>query len=154
MQIRRAEVGDIEGIFSVRTRVVENHMTHAELAEIGVTATALPAMLDGPGCGWVALDGASVVAFAMANAQQASIFALFVLPAYENRGLGRRLLHAAEQWLRAQGCLHLWLETDANDHVRAHGFYRHLGWRACEQTAAGERVFRKDLPFERSGPGG
>ena len=145
MHIRRAEVGDIAGIFSVRTRVVDNHMTVSELAEIGVTPTSLPAMLEGAGCGWVAFEGASLVAFAMANAPQSTIFALFVLPAYENRGLGRRLMHEAEQWLCSQGCTQIWLETDANAQVRANGFYRHLGWQACERTEAGDRVFRKDL---------
>lgn len=148
MQIRIANDTDIDAIFAIRTGVADNHLSLQALAELGITPQRLPAMLQGQGRGWVALEGQTPVAFAMADAQEASIFALFVLPAYEKQGLGRRLMHEAEQWLQAQGCAEVWLETDANPAVRAYGFYRHLGWQDAGRTPEGDVVLKKTL-----GPG-
>lgn len=145
MQIRIANDTDIDAIFAIRTSVTDNHLSLQALAELGITQESLPAMLQGQGRGWVALDGQTPVAFAMANAQEATVFALFVLPAYEKQGLGRRLMHEAEQWLLAQGCAEVWLETDANPDVRAYGFYGHLGWQTAERTAEGDVVLKKTL---------
>ena len=40
-----------------------------------------------------------VVAFSIADRQSGSIFALFVLPEYEGKGIGSRLLNTAVEWL-------------------------------------------------------
>ncbi|MGY3904681.1 N-acetyltransferase family protein [Aeromonas lusitana] len=128
MTIRIATPADVAGMFEVRTRVRENHISLAELAELGITPDSLPAMLSGSGRGWVACDEGRVVAFAMADASDATLFALFVRQSHEGKGLGRQLMQAAESWLGAQGCHEIWLLTDADTRVRANGFYRHLGW--------------------------
>jgi len=86
-------------------------------------------MLDGEGRGWVAEENGRIVAFSMADAAQATIFAMFVQPGYEGKGLGRALMDEAERWLFARGCDEIWLLTDRNPRVRANGFYQHLGWR-------------------------
>lgn len=128
MKIRHALPADIPAVFEVRTGVRENHMSMAELAEIGVTPDTLSGMLEGDGCGWVAEEEGRVLAFAMADAADATVFALFVRDGCEGRGLGRLLMAEAEQWLFARGCAQIWLETDSDRAVRANGFYRHLGW--------------------------
>ena len=61
--------------------------------------------------GWVAERAGKVVGFSMADRADASIFALFVLPGYEGRGLGSRLLDLAVDWLRANGAEKVWLTT-------------------------------------------
>lgn len=128
VQVRVATPADVPRLFQIRTAVHENHLSMAELAALGITPQTLPELLDGAGRGWVAEVAGEVVAFAMADAQEASVFALFVAPGHENQGLGRRLMREAEAWLFAQGCQVLWLVTDADRAVRANGFYRHLGW--------------------------
>lgn len=128
MTIRIATPEDVPGMFEVRTQVRENHMSLAELAQLGITPDSLPAMLIGSGRGWVASEEGKVVAFAMADASEATVFAMFVHQSHEGKGLGRQLMQAAECWLEAQGCSEIWLLTDADPHVRANGFYRHLGW--------------------------
>lgn len=128
MTIRIATPADVAGMFEVRTQVRENHMSLAELAELGITPQSLPAMLSGSGRGWVACDEGRVVAFAMADTSDGALFALFVHQSHEGKGLGRQLMQAAESWLGAQGCREIWLLTDADPSVRANGFYRHLGW--------------------------
>lgn len=128
MKIRLALPADIPAVFEVRTGVRENHMSMAELAVIGVTPDTLSGMLEGDGRGWVAEEEGRVLAFAMADAADATVFALFVRDGCEGRGLGRLLMAEAEQWLFARGCAQIWLETDSDRAVRANGFYRHLGW--------------------------
>jgi GNAT superfamily N-acetyltransferase len=82
----------------------------------------------------------------MANALEATVFAMFVRPAFEGHGLGRILMKEAEQWLFAQGCTEIWLLTDANRHVRANGFYRHLGWGDAGIQDDGQVKFTKQRP--------
>jgi GNAT superfamily N-acetyltransferase len=51
-----------------------------------------------------------------------------VLPAYEGRGVGGRLMALTEDWLAAAGCTRAWLTTDVDTTLRAYGFYRRRGW--------------------------
>ncbi|XAH23773.1 GNAT family N-acetyltransferase [Xylophilus sp. GW821-FHT01B05] len=97
MKIRIATPADITAVFDVRTSVRENHMSMAELAAIGVTPDTLAAMLSGDGRGWVAQEQGEVMAFAMADAADATVFAMFVRSSSEGRGLGRQLMAQAEQ---------------------------------------------------------
>ena len=129
MQIRIARPADVPSLFDVRTSVRENHQSVEDLARIGVTPETVATMLDGEGRGWVAEKNGRIVAFSMADAAQATIFAMFVQPGYEGKGLGRALMDEAEKWLFARGCDEIWLLTDRNPRVRANGFYQHLGWR-------------------------
>jgi len=129
MQIRIARPADVPSLFDVRTSVRENHQSVEDLARIGVTPETVATMLDGEGRGWVAEENGRIVAFSMADAAQATIFAMFVQPGYEGKGLGRALMDEAERWLFARGCDEIWLLTDRNPRVRANGFYQHLGWR-------------------------
>lgn len=145
MEIRVAGPDDVAGMFEVRTRVRENHMSLEALADLGITAETLPEMLRGTGRGWVAHDGESLVAFAMADSNEATVFALFVRASHENRGLGRMLMNEAERWLLSEGCTEIWLLTDADLDVRANGFYRHLGWREDGIQDDGQVRFKKRL---------
>jgi GNAT superfamily N-acetyltransferase len=129
MRIRIAVPTDVPAIFDVRTSVLENHMSVEELARIGITPDTVVTMLSGDGRGWVADEGGKIVAFSMADAGNATVFAMFVQPGHERRGLGRALLNEAERWLFARGSEEIWLLTDRNPQVRANGFYQHLGWK-------------------------
>jgi GNAT superfamily N-acetyltransferase len=55
------------------------------------------------GRGWVAELEGKVVGFCYADAADASIWALFIAPAYEGRGIARALLGKAVAWLFGQG---------------------------------------------------
>lgn len=143
MNIRIAEHPDIPSLFEVRTSVRENHMSMAELADIGVTPETLAGMLLGDGRGWVAEENGVVLAFAMADAVEATVFAMFVRPEHGGRGLGRKLMAEAEQWLFSKGCEEIWLVTDSSRAVRANGFYRHLGWKDAGVQDDGQTLFKK-----------
>ncbi len=144
--LRRAVAADVPAMFEIRTSVRENHLSLEQLAELGITPDTLPAMLDGNGRGWVALEEGRAVAFAMADAQAQTVFAMFVRPGHEGLGLGRRLMAEAEAWLFEQGCDAIELLTDARPDVRANGFYRHLGWADGGIQSDGQVLFTKVRP--------
>ena len=154
MEIRVAVPADVPAMFEIRTSVRENHLSLEQLAAYGITHDSLPGMLTGYGRGWVADDAGRLVAFAMADAAQATVFAMFVRPGHEGRGLGRLLMNEAEQWLFSQGCDEIWLLTDARPEVRANGFYRHLGWIDDGIQPDGQVRFRKRSPQRDAGAEG
>lgn len=143
IEIRKAVAADVPALFEIRTSVRDNHLSLEALADLGITPATLPAMLEDSGRGWVALVQGVPVAFAMADAAEQTVFALFVRPGHEGQGLGRRLMAAAEDWLFAQGCEEIWLLTDARLDVRANGFYRHLGWQDRGIQEDGQVKFTK-----------
>lgn len=145
MIIRVADDTDIPDMFRVRISVNENKATMADLAKYGITPKSLTEMLSGKGRGWVAeIDGVTR-AFTMADAANATIFALFVEPGFEGQNLGRTLMNEAEKWLTEMGCQQIWLETDSNTLVRAYGFYRHTGWTESNLQPEGQVKFIKKI---------
>jgi GNAT superfamily N-acetyltransferase len=124
--LREASPADIGGISHVRGSVRENLLTPAQLENLGITKESVSASLLADRKGWVAEHAGEIVAFSMADRSDRSIFALFVLPAYEGRGLGSRLLELALQWLWLEGADRAWLATAP--HTRAQRFYERRGW--------------------------
>jgi len=79
---------------------------------------------------------AGLVGFAIGNATDGNIWALFVDPEHERRGYGRRLHDTMTQWLRSRGLGQLWLTTEPG--TRAQKFYESAGWRFAGTTPRGE----------------
>ena len=114
------------------------------MAERGITAEAtLAEMAAGDLGAWVAEDGDGIVAFAMADRRDASLFALFTKPGCEGRGHGSALLAAAEVWLAKLGHEEAWLTTATGS--RAARFYALKGWRPTDEGDPGDTLFRKSL---------
>ncbi|WRW33450.1 GNAT family N-acetyltransferase [Enterobacter wuhouensis] len=125
IRTRLALPSDIKGIFDVRTSVKENHLSREEMERMGITESVVTNMIEKSRCAWVAEEGGKVTGFSMILPDEACLFAAFVLPKYEGRGLGRILVGLAEQEIFKHHEV-AWLETDKNS--RAAGFYRRLGW--------------------------
>jgi GNAT superfamily N-acetyltransferase len=137
-RIRLAQPEDVETLFDIRTSVRENHQSREELAEIGVTPASVAEMLDTHSRAWIAEVDGVAAAFSMANAEERTVFAMFVRPGYEWRGLGRALMAEAEAWLFEQGDDEIWLTTGSDPAIRANGFYLHLGWQQTGATEDGQ----------------
>lgn len=142
--IRQATPDDITALEQVRSLVRENKLSTP------IPRQRLVAALEARGRGWVAVNDGQIVGFSMADDEESSIWALFLLPDWERRGLGRRLLDRAVDWLWAQGHRRIWLSTAGG--TRAEGFYEYLGWQRTGVSASGEIRFelcgeaRKERP--------
>lgn len=124
--IREATAADMPGISRVRLSVIENAATPEGLAARGITNESVAASFLADSKGWVAEEAGEIVAFSIADRAAHSIFALFVTPAYEGRGLGSHLLSNAVQWLWDNGATRIWLTTGPG--TRAAHFYQRRGW--------------------------
>lgn len=149
VSLRAAGPSDVPVLFDVRLSVTENAMTREELAAAGVTPESVATALGADACAWLADVGEKAAAFAMADRQEGCVFAMFVRPGFEGRGLGRALMAEAERCLfRDHGTI--WLNTGADADLRAHGFYRRLGWRMAGPAGNGEVRYEKTAGREEA----
>ena len=138
VNIREAQITDIETLFDIRTSVVENYQSREEIAELGITPESVAQMLQTDCCAWIAEIDSKANGFSIANATEKTILGLFVLPSFEGRGAGRALMRKAEEWLFSQNIEEIWLLTGDNSKLRAYGFYLHLGWTPVGIVTDGE----------------
>jgi GNAT superfamily N-acetyltransferase len=132
--LRQALRSDISAMHRVRTAVFENRLTSTIVTEADYLAA-----IENSGQGWVIDVDGEIVGFAVGNATDGNIWALFVDPRHEGRGYGRCLHDATVAWLRSRGCERLWLTTDPG--TRAQRFYEAAGWRCTGGTEKGELRF-------------
>ena len=127
---RETQPGDIQSLFRVRARTRENALSQEYLASLGITAESIRANMEsGRVIGRVCLHESEVVGFCNGDSETGEVLVLAVLPNYEGKGIGRRLLLNVVEQLRSLGCGMIWLCASADSRIRAHGFYRSLGWR-------------------------
>jgi GNAT superfamily N-acetyltransferase len=124
MLIREAQVADIPAYMEVRLAVRENVLSNPAL----VTYADNVDYLTRRGKGWVAEVDGRIVGFAIADLQDHSIWALFVHPDFEGRGIGRALHDTMLNWYFSQTSETVWLSTDPG--TRAEAFYKKAGWKA------------------------
>ena len=145
---REARADDIAAMLEIRLAVQENALSDPAR----VTHQMCLDYLDAPGHAWVCCDDEQILGFAYAIARDASIWALFVRPGHEGRGIGKELLRLAVNWLFVQGCQELRLSTTIN--TRADDFYRFQGWARGEWVGEGEVAYRLRRPRRVDQSGG
>lgn len=132
MTIRVAVEADIPAMHRVRTSVRENALRDPE----SISREDYRRMLSREGRGWVCEADGRIVGMAVADLSRRNVWALFVEPAYEGRGIGRRLHDAMLDWLFDAGATHVWLSTDPG--TRAERFYARAGWQYAGPEPNGE----------------
>ncbi len=140
--LRQATRADSAGLWRVRYAVRENTLTPGRIGE-----DELFDQIERTGRGWVIEEDGDIVAFAIGNASDGNIWALFVDPSAQGRGHGSRLHDVMVDWLFAQGLEQLWLGT--GNETRARAFYERRGWR--DAGPYGERETRYELPRPGAG---
>ncbi len=119
---RQAQIEDIQQILHVRHAVHENVLSDPN----SITHAMCEDFLKYSGRGWVCDIEQKIVGFCCANINDYSIWALFVLPDHESKGIGKHLLKLATDWLFKVGAQTIHLSTDTG--TRAEGFYLSQGW--------------------------
>ena len=109
----------------------ENRLVSVVLAEHDYVVA-----IEETGRGWVLELQGEIVAFSVGNADNGSIWALFVEPRYEGNGYGRQLHDVMVAWLWERGHDQLWLTTEPG--TRAERFYERAGWKRVGAASGGE----------------
>ena len=121
--IREATIADIPQIQIVRNAVKENVLSDPGL----VTDQDCEEYMTIRGKGWVCEADNRIVGFAIADLKEHNIWALFLLPEYEGKGIGQRLHNTMLDWYFSKTNETAWLSTAF--HTRAEQFYRKAGWK-------------------------
>jgi len=122
MIFREAFIEDIPALSELRLSVKENALSDPRR----ITYEMYESYLTTRGRGWLCEVGGEIAGFSVASPEDASIWALFVSPKYEARGIGKKLLQTATAWLFENGANVIHLSTAEN--TRADKFYARLGW--------------------------
>ncbi|MFD2920837.1 GNAT family N-acetyltransferase [Terrimonas rubra] len=138
MTIREAVIEDIPALQVIRHAVKENVLSDPSV----VTDADCIAYLTQRGKGWVSLSGDMITGFAIADLEDHNIWALFVHPGHEHKGIGKLLHDTMMDWYFSQTNITAWLSTDA--HTRAEQFYRKAGWKETGKYGKTEIKFEMD----------
>lgn len=135
MLFREAEIKDIPQLMVIRFAVKENVLNNPAL----VTDKDCEEYITNRGKGWVCEIDGTVVGFAIIDLVDDNVWALFVHPDYEAKGIGKQLHNLMLDWYFAQGKPLVWLGTASN--TRAETFYTKQGWINCGMRPNGEIRF-------------
>jgi len=123
MNFREAHINDIAQIQFVRNAVKENTLSDPNL----VPNTAVEDFLFNRGKGWVCEINNQIVGFSIIDLEENNVWALFVHPDFEQKGIGKKLHQLMLDWYFIQSATNLWLGTSAG--TRAEKFYTLMGWK-------------------------
>ncbi len=135
MNIRTAKVGDIAAMHEIRVAVKENVLNNPAL----VTEADYIYFLTNHGKGWVCEIENVIRGFAIIDIDDNNIWALFVHPDFDKRGIGRALHDTMLKWFFGQNKQTIWLSTAPAS--RAEQFYTKAGWEPTGLTKSGEIRF-------------
>lgn len=135
MIFREAIKTDIPQIQYVRNSVKENMLSDPSL----VPDKDVDDFMFNRGNGWVCEIDGKIVGFSIADLKEENIWALFLHPDFEGRGIGKELHKLMLDWYFAQGKQHVWLGTAPG--TRAEKFYEKSGWKR-------NGMYGKEVKFE------
>lgn len=139
MFIREARVADIPQIQIVRNAVRENQLSDPAL----VPDKDVEDYICRRGKGWVCEMDHVITGFAIVSVLDHNVWALFVQPGYDKKGIGRILHDGMLDWYFKQTPDPLWLSTSPG--TRAELFYRKAGWKEAGLHGKGEIKFEITL---------
>jgi ribosomal protein S18 acetylase RimI-like enzyme len=135
MIFRTAELSDIRQIQIVRHLVKENTLSNPDL----VPDKDVAFYISEKGRGWVCEIGSQIVGFSIVDLRDRSVWALFVDPAFAEKGIGKELHRLMLNWFFEQTQDKLVLGTAPD--TRAARFYRLQGWTQTGSYPNGELKF-------------
>lgn len=139
MIFRQAFTGDIPQIQFIRHAVRENRLSDPSL----VPDKDVEDYICRRGMGWVCELDKTIIGFAIADLQDHSVWALFVHPDHEKKGIGKKLQQTMLNWYFSKTPETIWLSTAPG--TRAETFYHKTGWLEKGVTGKGETRFEMSL---------
>jgi GNAT superfamily N-acetyltransferase len=140
MMIRPATIDDIQQIQIIRNSVTENTLSNPNL----VTDDDCATFITERGKGWVCEIDQQIVGFAIVDLQENNIWALFIDPKFEKKGIGQHLHKIMLDWYFTQTSVTVWLGTAFN--TRAERFYRKAGW--TEVGTNGTKEIKFEMTYQ------
>ena len=135
MIFREAIIDDIKQMQVVRNAVKENVLSNPDLIK---DADYIP-FITSNGKGWVCEIDEQIVGFAIVDIKEKNIWALFVHPNFEAKGIGKQLYKIMMDWYFTKTKETIWLSTEPNS--RAETFYKMNGWKEVGIYGKGEVKF-------------
>ena len=123
MNFRQAIPEDIPQIQIVRNSVKENHLSNPNL----IPDDLVEEFITKRGKGFVCEIDKKIVGFSIVDFVENNVWALFLLPEFEGKGIGKKLLQLMLDEYFSKTKETIWLSTEANS--RAEIFYKKQGWK-------------------------
>lgn len=123
MNFRQAIPEDIPQIQIVRNSVKENQLSNPSL----IPDDLVEEFITKRGKGFVCEIDKKIVGFSIVDFAENNVWALFILPDFEGKGIGKKLHQLMLNEYFSQTKETIWLSTAANS--RAELFYKKQGWR-------------------------
>ena len=142
MFFREAKIKDIDKMHTVRIAVQENQLSDPTQ----IKPEDYAQLLGERGKGWVCEVEGEVLGFAIVDLQEASVWAMYVLPEQEGNFIGRMLHDMLVSWCFSRGIPKLTLTTVPG--TRAEKFYLKSGWQKTGSTPRGEVQFELENNLE------
>jgi GNAT superfamily N-acetyltransferase len=135
MTFREAKTEDILQMQIVRNAVKENMLSNPAL----VPDKDVEDYMLNRGKGWVCEINNTIVGFAIVSVTDHNVWALFIQPGYDKKGIGKKLHDEMMNWYFSQTDAAIWLGTAPG--TRAEEFYRKAGWKETGTHGKGEIKF-------------
>jgi len=123
MIFRQASIKDIPQIQIVRNSVKENQLSNPSL----IPDELVEEFITKRGKGFVCEIDKKIVGFSIVDFVENNVWALFILPDFEGKGIGKKLHQLMLDEYFSQTKETIWLSTAANS--RAELFYKKQGWK-------------------------
>jgi GNAT superfamily N-acetyltransferase len=119
----------------VRNSVKENMLSNPAL----VPDKDVEDYIHNRGKGWVCEEDGKIVGFSIVSVRDHNVWALFVQPGHDKKGIGKKLHDVMMNWYFSQVSDVIWLGTAPQ--TRAEAFYRRAGWKEVGMHGKGEIKF-------------
>jgi GNAT superfamily N-acetyltransferase len=139
MIIREAIITDITQMHIIRLSVKQNAVNNPNALSI----YDYYKMITENGKGWVCESNGQTVGFVIIDLNKYTLWAFFVQPDMEKKGIGTLLMNKLEQWASQNNVPDIEVSTEKN--TRAESFFIKAGWKPVESNVHGINKYKIQL---------